>query len=33
LLEMDEGSITIRCHASEQRLGNNPRVKKIELYN
>lgn len=31
LKAMDDNSITVSCHASEQRLGINPRVKTIQF--
>ncbi|MNH75569.1 hypothetical protein D3C73_278130 [compost metagenome] len=31
LMSMDDSSITVRCHASEQRIGDNPRIKTIQL--
>ncbi|QJI52309.1 hypothetical protein [Psychrobacillus phage Perkons] len=31
LLEMDNESITIKCHASDQALGNNERIKRIPV--
>jgi hypothetical protein len=31
LLEMDNDSITVRCHASDKALGDNPRTKKIKI--
>ncbi|MGE6227607.1 hypothetical protein [Paenibacillus chitinolyticus] len=31
LLEMDDNSITIRCHASKEALGGLPRVKRIDI--
>jgi len=31
LMEMDDKSITIRCHASKEKLGSAPRTKQIEI--
>lgn len=31
LLEMDDNSITIKCHASEKALGRLPRIKKVSI--
>jgi hypothetical protein len=31
LLDMDNDSITVRCHASDKALGKYPRIKKIKI--